>query len=121
MVFQIKSYGIRSAVMILFHLIFFIVVCLCEAAAVPGVKGFDEDSIASHSTTHDDMQDSHVTNGVANLSQPFHGGGYMLAASYWPKVKKKNNMHFNEGGFNVRIGTSQSFLCLFISPYRTVL
>lgn len=53
---------------------------------VPGIKGFDEDSIASHSTTHDDIQDSHVTNGVTNLSHPFHAGGYMLAASYWPKV-----------------------------------
>lgn len=61
-------------------------VCVCVAAVVPGVKGFDEDSIASHSTTHDDTQDSHVTNGTTNLSHPFHGGGYMLAASYWPKV-----------------------------------
>lgn len=60
--------------------------CVCVAAVVPGVKGFDEDSIASHSTTHDDMQDSHVTNGITNISHPFHGGGYMLAASYWPKV-----------------------------------
>lgn len=56
-----------------------------NTAVVPGVKGFDEDSIASHSTTHDDTQDSHVTNGTTNLSHPFHGGGYMLAASYWPK------------------------------------
>uniref|UniRef100_A0AAR2M6Q6 Chromodomain helicase DNA binding protein 9 n=1 Tax=Pygocentrus nattereri TaxID=42514 RepID=A0AAR2M6Q6_PYGNA len=55
-----------------------------NASAVPGVKGFDEDSVASHSTTHDDMQDSHVTNGIANPSQPVQGG-YMLAASYWPK------------------------------------
>ncbi|KAI4881108.1 hypothetical protein NFI96_020418 [Prochilodus magdalenae] len=55
-----------------------------NASAVPGVKGFDEDSIASHSTTHDDMQDSHVTNGITNPSHPFQGG-YMLAASYWPK------------------------------------
>uniref|UniRef100_A0AAR2JK17 DNA helicase n=1 Tax=Pygocentrus nattereri TaxID=42514 RepID=A0AAR2JK17_PYGNA len=55
-----------------------------SASAVPGVKGFDEDSVASHSTTHDDMQDSHVTNGIANPSQPVQGG-YMLAASYWPK------------------------------------
>ncbi|XP_076856036.1 chromodomain-helicase-DNA-binding protein 9 isoform X2 [Brachyhypopomus gauderio] len=55
-----------------------------STSAVPGVKGFDEDSIASHSTTHDDMQDSHVTNGITNLSHPFQGG-YMLAASYWPK------------------------------------
>uniref|UniRef100_A0A8B9L3E0 Chromodomain helicase DNA binding protein 9 n=1 Tax=Astyanax mexicanus TaxID=7994 RepID=A0A8B9L3E0_ASTMX len=51
---------------------------------VPGVKGFDEDSIASHSTTHEDLQDSHVTNGITNPSHPFQGG-YMLAASYWPK------------------------------------
>ncbi|GAA6096271.1 chromodomain-helicase-DNA-binding protein 9 isoform X2 [Tachysurus ichikawai] len=56
-----------------------------NTAVVPGIKGFDEDSIASHSTTHDDTQDSHVTNGITNLSHPFHGGGYMLAASYWPK------------------------------------
>uniref|UniRef100_A0A4W4DXN8 DNA helicase n=1 Tax=Electrophorus electricus TaxID=8005 RepID=A0A4W4DXN8_ELEEL len=53
-------------------------------STVPGVKGFDEDSIASHSTTQDDMQDSQVTNGITNLSHPFQGG-YMLAASYWPK------------------------------------
>uniref|UniRef100_A0A8B9L5L2 Chromodomain helicase DNA binding protein 9 n=1 Tax=Astyanax mexicanus TaxID=7994 RepID=A0A8B9L5L2_ASTMX len=53
-------------------------------SAVPGVKGFDEDSIASHSTTHEDLQDSHVTNGITNPSHPFQGG-YMLAASYWPK------------------------------------
>uniref|UniRef100_A0A669E7K6 Chromodomain helicase DNA binding protein 9 n=1 Tax=Oreochromis niloticus TaxID=8128 RepID=A0A669E7K6_ORENI len=37
------------------------------------VKGFDEDSVASLSTTQDETQDT-------------HGGGYMLAASYWPKV-----------------------------------
>lgn len=61
-------------------------VCVCIAAAVPGIKGFDEDSIASQSTTHDETQDSHVTNGIANPSHPSHAGGYMLAASYWPKV-----------------------------------
>ncbi|XP_035376799.1 chromodomain-helicase-DNA-binding protein 9 isoform X3 [Electrophorus electricus] len=55
-----------------------------NTSTVPGVKGFDEDSIASHSTTQDDMQDSQVTNGITNLSHPFQGG-YMLAASYWPK------------------------------------
>ncbi|MEQ2180464.1 hypothetical protein GOODEAATRI_001494, partial [Goodea atripinnis] len=51
------------------------------------VKGFDEDSVASLSTTQDEMQDSHVSeNGVTNnSSHPFQGGGYMLAASYWPK------------------------------------
>ncbi|XP_066511346.1 chromodomain-helicase-DNA-binding protein 9-like isoform X2 [Hoplias malabaricus] len=55
-----------------------------STSAMSGVKGFDEDSVASHSTTHDDMQDSHVTNGITNTSHPFQGG-YMLAASYWPK------------------------------------
>uniref|UniRef100_A0A672G689 Chromodomain helicase DNA binding protein 9 n=1 Tax=Salarias fasciatus TaxID=181472 RepID=A0A672G689_SALFA len=51
------------------------------------VKGFDEDSVASLSTTQDETLDTHVTeNGIAsNSSQPFQGGGYMLAASYWPK------------------------------------
>uniref|UniRef100_A0A8C2ESW5 Chromodomain helicase DNA binding protein 9 n=1 Tax=Cyprinus carpio TaxID=7962 RepID=A0A8C2ESW5_CYPCA len=55
-----------------------------ETSAVPGVKGFDEDSVASLNTTQDDMQDSHVTNGISNPPHPFQGG-YMLAASYWPK------------------------------------
>lgn len=51
------------------------------------VKGFDEDSVASLSTTQDEMQDSHVTENGSNNSHhhPFQGG-YMLAASYWPKV-----------------------------------
>uniref|UniRef100_A0A8C7VSA0 Chromodomain helicase DNA binding protein 9 n=1 Tax=Oncorhynchus mykiss TaxID=8022 RepID=A0A8C7VSA0_ONCMY len=50
------------------------------------VKGFDEDSVASLSTTQDEMQDSHVTENGSNNSHhhPFQGG-YMLAASYWPK------------------------------------
>uniref|UniRef100_A0A673K4L8 Chromodomain-helicase-DNA-binding protein 9-like n=1 Tax=Sinocyclocheilus rhinocerous TaxID=307959 RepID=A0A673K4L8_9TELE len=51
---------------------------------MPGVKGFDEDSVASLNITQDDMQDSHVTNGISNPPHPFQGG-YMLAASYWPK------------------------------------
>ncbi|XP_051559122.1 chromodomain-helicase-DNA-binding protein 9-like isoform X1 [Myxocyprinus asiaticus] len=55
-----------------------------NVSAVPGVKGFDEDSVASVNTTQDDMQDSHVTNGISNPPHPFQGG-YMLAASYWPK------------------------------------
>uniref|UniRef100_A0A671LS39 Chromodomain-helicase-DNA-binding protein 9-like n=1 Tax=Sinocyclocheilus anshuiensis TaxID=1608454 RepID=A0A671LS39_9TELE len=55
-----------------------------NASTVPGVKGFDEDSVASLNTTQDDMQDSHVTNGISNPPHPFQGG-YMLAASYWPK------------------------------------
>uniref|UniRef100_A0A8C7HM24 Chromodomain helicase DNA binding protein 9 n=1 Tax=Oncorhynchus kisutch TaxID=8019 RepID=A0A8C7HM24_ONCKI len=50
------------------------------------VKGFDEDSVASLNTTQDEMQDSHVTENGSNNSHhhPFQGG-YMLAASYWPK------------------------------------
>uniref|UniRef100_A0A673K0X6 Chromodomain-helicase-DNA-binding protein 9-like n=1 Tax=Sinocyclocheilus rhinocerous TaxID=307959 RepID=A0A673K0X6_9TELE len=55
-----------------------------NASTVPGVKGFDEDSVASLNITQDDMQDSHVTNGISNPPHPFQGG-YMLAASYWPK------------------------------------
>lgn len=52
------------------------------------MKGFDEDSVASLSTTQDETQDAQVAeNGVAfNSSHPFQGGRYMLAASYWPKV-----------------------------------
>uniref|UniRef100_A0A673JVN0 Chromodomain-helicase-DNA-binding protein 9-like n=1 Tax=Sinocyclocheilus rhinocerous TaxID=307959 RepID=A0A673JVN0_9TELE len=55
-----------------------------STSTVPGVKGFDEDSVASLNITQDDMQDSHVTNGISNPPHPFQGG-YMLAASYWPK------------------------------------
>uniref|UniRef100_A0A671WJ05 Chromodomain helicase DNA binding protein 9 n=1 Tax=Sparus aurata TaxID=8175 RepID=A0A671WJ05_SPAAU len=55
--------------------------------AVASVKAFDEDSVASLSTTQDETQDTHVAeNGITNnSSHPFQGGGYMLAASYWPK------------------------------------
>lgn len=75
------------------------------AAAAAVVKGFDEDSVASLSTTQDETPGAE--NGVAhNSSHPFAGagggggggaggggggagvgGGYMLAASYWPKVR----------------------------------
>ncbi|XP_059368476.1 chromodomain-helicase-DNA-binding protein 9-like isoform X5 [Carassius carassius] len=55
-----------------------------NTSTVPSVKGFDEDSIASLNTTQDDLQDSHVINGISNPPHPFLGG-YMLAASYWPK------------------------------------
>lgn len=100
-------------------------VCVCVAAVVPGVKGFDEDSIASHSTTHDDMQDSHVTNGITNISHPFHGGGYMLAASYWPKVSTQTLQRAVFMGYlynsTIRIGTSWSVTYFLISLYRTVL
>uniref|UniRef100_A0A673B1T1 Uncharacterized protein n=1 Tax=Sphaeramia orbicularis TaxID=375764 RepID=A0A673B1T1_9TELE len=57
-----------------------------ETVAAASVKGFDEDSVASMSTTQDETQDTHVANGITgNSSHPFQGGGYMLAASYWPK------------------------------------
>lgn len=57
------------------------------APAAASVKGFDEDSVASLSTTQDETQDSHVAeNGITNSSSHPFQGGYMLAASYWPKV-----------------------------------
>lgn len=53
--------------------------------AATSVKGFDEDSVASLSTTQDETQVAE--NGIAtNSSHPLQEGGYMLAASYWPKV-----------------------------------
>lgn len=53
--------------------------------AATSVKGFDEDSVASLSTTQDEAQAAE--NGVTNNSfNPLQEGGYMLAASYWPKV-----------------------------------
>lgn len=58
--------------------------------AATSVKGFDEDSVASLSTAQDETQDTHVSeNGISNNSSLlFQGGGYMLAASYWPKVNE---------------------------------
>lgn len=56
----------------------------------PNVKGFDEDSAASISTTQDETQDSYLTeNGLPGSSTPFQEG-YMLAASYWPKVLQQS-------------------------------
>lgn len=75
-------------------------------AAAAVVKGFDEDSVASLSTTQDETPGAE--NGVAHhSSHPFAGaggggvggagggvggpgvgGGYMFAASYWPKVRQ---------------------------------
>lgn len=53
--------------------------------AATTVKGFDEDSVASLSTTQDEAQVAE--NGItSNSSHPLQEGGYMLAASYWPKV-----------------------------------
>lgn len=53
--------------------------------AAASVKGFDEDSVASLSTTQDETQvaENGITNNSSHLLQE---GGYMLAASYWPKV-----------------------------------
>lgn len=87
-------------------------VCIPVASAVPGVKGFDEDSIASLNTTQDDMQDSHVTNGISNPPHPFQGG-YMLAASYWPKVSRPSQHLHN-------ITLSVLYLSLGSSTVRTV-
>jgi len=54
--------------------------------AAASVKGFDEDSAASPMAAQDETLGAHAAeNGVANnASHPFQG--YMLAASYWPKV-----------------------------------
>lgn len=52
--------------------------------AATSVKGFDEDSVASLSTTQDETQVAE--NGIANSSSHPLQEGYMLAASYWPKV-----------------------------------
>lgn len=60
--------------------------CLCSLVpAATSVKGFDEDSVASLSTTQDETQvaENGITN---NSSHPLQEGGYVLAASYWPKV-----------------------------------
>ncbi|XP_061670635.1 chromodomain-helicase-DNA-binding protein 9 isoform X3 [Syngnathoides biaculeatus] len=58
-----------------------------KVLAAPSVKVFDEDSVASLGATHRDAQDTPAPqNGVANnASHPFQAGGFMLAASHWPK------------------------------------
>ncbi|KAM9510012.1 chromodomain-helicase-DNA-binding protein 9-like isoform 1-T10 [Guaruba guarouba] len=49
------------------------------------IKAYDEESIASLSTTQDETQDSfQMNNGTPNSSYLLQGG-YMMAASYWPK------------------------------------
>lgn len=61
--------------------------CAPPAPAVPMMKGFDEDSVASLSTTLDETQDSYLAEtSLPNSAHPFPGG-YVLAASYWPKVR----------------------------------
>ncbi|KAL4658748.1 chromodomain-helicase-DNA-binding protein 9-like isoform X1 [Arapaima gigas] len=51
---------------------------------VSSLKGFDEDSVASLGTPLHEMQDSYLSGSGPASSNPFQGG-YMLAASYWPK------------------------------------
>uniref|UniRef100_A0A8C4MGP3 Chromodomain helicase DNA binding protein 9 n=1 Tax=Equus asinus asinus TaxID=83772 RepID=A0A8C4MGP3_EQUAS len=48
-------------------------------------KAYDEESVASLSTTQDETQDSFQMNNGTPESAYFLQGGYMLAASYWPK------------------------------------
>uniref|UniRef100_A0A8C3TIL4 Chromodomain helicase DNA binding protein 9 n=1 Tax=Chelydra serpentina TaxID=8475 RepID=A0A8C3TIL4_CHESE len=51
----------------------------------PHIKAYDEESVASLSTTQDETQDCfQLNNGMPN-SNYLLPGGYMLAASYWPK------------------------------------
>ncbi|MEJ1276225.1 hypothetical protein NN561_007129 [Cricetulus griseus] len=51
----------------------------------PHVKAYDEESVASLSTTQDETQDSFQANNGTPESAYLLQGGYMLAASYWPK------------------------------------
>lgn len=50
------------------------------------MKAYDEESVASLSTTQDETQDSFQLNNGTQNSTYLLQGGYMLAASYWPKV-----------------------------------
>lgn len=54
----------------------------------PHVKAYDEESVASLSTTQDETQDSFPANNGTPESAYLLQGGYMLAASYWPKVNE---------------------------------
>lgn len=49
------------------------------------MKAYDEESVASLSTTQDETQDSFQMNNGTSESAYLLQGGYMLAASYWPK------------------------------------
>lgn len=49
------------------------------------MKAYDEESVASLSTTQDETQDSFQMNNGTAESAYILQGGYMLAASYWPK------------------------------------
>ncbi|KAF0870637.1 CHD9 protein, partial [Crocuta crocuta] len=54
-------------------------------SSTPHVKAYDEESVASLSTTQDETQDSFQMNNGTPESAYILQGGYMLAASYWPK------------------------------------
>ncbi|MBZ3875144.1 Chromodomain-helicase-DNA-binding protein 9 [Sciurus carolinensis] len=53
--------------------------------STPHMKAYDEESVASLSTTQDETQDSFQINNGTPESAYLLQGGYMLAASYWPK------------------------------------
>lgn len=53
------------------------------------MKAYDEESVASLSTTQDETQDSFQMNNGTPESAYLLQGGYMLAASYWPKVNEQ--------------------------------
>uniref|UniRef100_A0A8D2MPP3 DNA helicase n=1 Tax=Zonotrichia albicollis TaxID=44394 RepID=A0A8D2MPP3_ZONAL len=56
-----------------------------SSEGTPHIKAYDEESVASLSTTQDETQDSfQMNNGTPNSGYLLQGG-YMLAASYWPK------------------------------------
>uniref|UniRef100_A0A8B9GBH3 DNA helicase n=1 Tax=Amazona collaria TaxID=241587 RepID=A0A8B9GBH3_9PSIT len=58
---------------------------IMKSERTPHIKAYDEESVASLSTTQDETQDSfQMNNGTPSSSYLLHGG-YMLAASYWPK------------------------------------
>uniref|UniRef100_A0A452TDB3 Chromodomain helicase DNA binding protein 9 n=1 Tax=Ursus maritimus TaxID=29073 RepID=A0A452TDB3_URSMA len=56
-----------------------------SSEGTPHVKAYDEESVASLSTTQDETQDSFQMNNGTPESAYILQGGYMLAASYWPK------------------------------------
>uniref|UniRef100_A0A670JFG9 Chromodomain helicase DNA binding protein 9 n=1 Tax=Podarcis muralis TaxID=64176 RepID=A0A670JFG9_PODMU len=56
-----------------------------SAEGTPLLKAYDEESVASLSTVQDETQDSFQMNNGTPNSNCILQGGYMLAASYWPK------------------------------------
>ncbi|EMP41279.1 Chromodomain-helicase-DNA-binding protein 9 [Chelonia mydas] len=56
-----------------------------RAEGTPHIKAYDEESVASLSTTQDETQDCFQLNNGTPNSNYLLQGGYMLAASYWPK------------------------------------